>query len=176
MAKSIPQPQIRRSLGKRFSLRTLFLISGVIAVPFLLLANLRNSVRPEESVASPLYLLLGITGVVFAAAIGSAVGSRAGMFTSASIAAFCWVALMLLCSLFSKELTAVLPVHVLGAVATLAVLAGIVWATRKPEAEGPHDQLLRLLKIKHDVREAQQARHPDSTPVDSPIQSPKPKT
>lgn len=167
MAKSVPQSQISRSRGRRFSLRTLFIASGVVAVPFLLLANLRNSVRPEESVASPLYLLLGVAGVVFAAAIGSAVANKPGMFTAAGIAACCWIAVAALCSLFSKELKAVLPVHVLGALATLAVLAGVVWAARKPEQEGPHDMLMKLLKVKHDVQEAQQAKQLDSPPTNS---------
>jgi hypothetical protein len=131
----------------------------VIAVPFLLLANLRNSVRPEESVASPLYLLLGIGGVVLAAAIGSALGNRPGAFAAAGLAACCWIALALLCSQFSMEFKALLPVHALGAVVTVAVLVGVFWSARKPEEEGPHHMLLRLLKVKYNVQEARQARY-----------------
>jgi hypothetical protein len=171
MARAVPQQKIATRSGRRFSLRTLFIVSGVIAVPFLLLANLRGSVRPEETVASPLYLLLGVAGVVFAAAIGSAMAGRPGMFAAAGIAACCWIATAVLCSLFSKELKNVLPVHVLGALATLAVLGGIVWSTKKSEEDGHHDTLLKLLKVKHDVQQSQQAKHPDPPPAD-PIRNP----
>jgi hypothetical protein len=175
MAKSVPQPRMRVPWGNRFSLRTLFFVSGVVAVPFLLFANLRHTVRPEETVASPLYLLLGIAGVVFAAAIGSAVGSKPGLFAAAGFAGLSWIALIALCGIFSQELMAVLPVHVLFAIGTVAVLAVIVWSVKTPEVEGPHDKLLQLLKVKRDVQEAQHARHPDSAAAESKIQNPESK-
>ena len=103
MAKSLPQPPLRSARGKRFSLRTLFFVSIAIALPFLLLANVQHSTRPEQSVASPMYLMLGIAGVVVAAAIGSALGSKTSMLVAASLAAFCWIGAVVLCGLFSKE-------------------------------------------------------------------------
>jgi hypothetical protein len=105
----------------------LFFVSVAIAVPFLLVANVLHNARPGDTVGSPLYLLLGIAGVVLAAAIGSAVGGRAGLFTAAGVAAVCWVALVVLCGIFSKEMQAVLPIHVLGSLATVAILAVLVW-------------------------------------------------
>src|SRR5687768_7406631 len=114
MAKSLPQPPLRSARGKRFSLRTLFFVSIAIALPFLLLANVQHSTRPEQSVASPMYLMLGIAGVVVAAAIGSALGSKTSMLVAASLAAFCWIGAVVLCGLFSKELSAALPIHLIG--------------------------------------------------------------
>jgi hypothetical protein len=171
--RSVPQRKSPVSRRKRYSLRTLFFVSGAIAVPFLLMTNLRHSVRPEETVASPLYLLLGIAGVVFAAAIGSALSSRTGMFAAAGLAAFSWIALVCLCGIFSKELMAVLPVHVIFAAASLVVLAAVVWSARQPEVEGPHDMLLKLLTVKHNVRDAQQAKNLNSNPAESSIENTK---
>jgi hypothetical protein len=175
MAKSVqPQP---RSVARhsRFSLRTLFIVSGVIAVPFLLLANLQHSARPEQSVASPMYLVLGVAGVVLAAGVGSALADRAGLFAAAGLAALSWIGAVYLCGLFSKELREVLPVHVLAALTTMAVLAAVVWAKKSPEADDPHDHLLRLLQVKHDVQKSQQSKHQDAVPADPPIQNPKSK-
>ena len=157
MAKSLPQPQVR-SRGKRYSLRTLFFVSIVIAVPFLLVANVTHSVQPEQSVASPMYLLLGVGGVVLAAAIGSALGSRTSMLVAACLAAFCWIGAVVLCGLFSKELASALPIHVLGAVITVVILAYVAWSAKKSGEIEPEDTLLRLLRVKHDVRESQQAK------------------
>lgn len=158
MAKSLPQPPLRSARGKRFSLRTLFFVSIAIALPFLLLANVQHSTRPEQSVASPMYLMLGIAGVVVAAAIGSALGSKTSMLVAASLAAFCWIGAVVLCGLFSKELSAALPIHLIGAVTTVAVLAYLAWSAKNSGDVEPQDTLLRLLKAKHDVREAQKAK------------------
>jgi hypothetical protein len=158
MAKSLSQPQVRSSRSKRYSLRTLFFVSIAIAVPFLLVANATHSVRPEQSVASPMYLLLGIGGVVLAAAIGSALGSRTSMLVAACLAAFCWIGAVVLCGLFSKELARALPVHVLGAVISVAILGYIAWTAKKSGDVEPEDTLLRLLKVKHDVREARESK------------------
>jgi hypothetical protein len=174
MVKSLPQQPIQISRRKRYSLRTLFIVSAVIAVPFLVLANLRHSLRPEDSVASPLYLLLGVAGVIVAAGIGSALGSKTGTFAAAGLAAVSWVGAVYLCGLFSNELQAVLPVHVVFAAATVAVLAVIV-RSKTAEDEGPHNKLLRLLRVKHDVQEAQQAKRQDSIAAESEIQNPKSK-
>jgi hypothetical protein len=153
----------------------LFIVSGVIAVPFLLLANLQHTARPEQSVASPMYLMLGVVSVVLAAGVGSALADKFGMFAAAGLAAASWVGAIYLCGLFSKELKEVLPVHVLAAVATVAVLAIVDRWAKQPEASDPHDHLVRLLRVKHDVQESQQARHPDPVPADDPIQNPKSK-
>ena len=156
MTRSVQQKQVL--VPRRFTLRTLFFISAVVAVPFLLLANMRHSQRPEESVASPLYLLFGIAAVVLAAAIGSALGSRTGMYAGAGLAALCWIALVLIGCLFADELKVVLPAHVLCCATTMIILA-VVSRPRKDSAEdGPHGNLLRLLSVKHNVREAQQAK------------------
>jgi hypothetical protein len=171
MAKSLPQQKLRIGLGKSYSLRTLFLVSAVIAIPFLLFANLRHNLRPEDSVGSPLYLLLGIGGVVLAAIIGSAVGSRSGMFTAACLAALCWIALVLMGGLFSKELMAVLPVHALCAAAALVVMTVVVRPGKGSNDEGPHEMLLKLLRVKHDVEVAQQAKKLESRPAISSIQT-----
>lgn len=162
---------------RRFTLRTLFFISAVVAVPFLLMANVRHTQRPEESVASPLYLLLGIAAVVLAAAIGSALGSRTGMYTGAGLAALSWIALVLIGCLYSDELKVVLPVHVLLAAATVTGLA-VLSRPRKDAAEdGPHGNLLRLLSVKQIVREAQQAKSnshtkPAKSQTDGPNSAP----
>jgi hypothetical protein len=154
MAKSFPQLKPPISRGKRYSLRTLFIVSGVIAAPFLLLANLRHSVRPEESVASPLYLVLGVAAVVLAAAIGSALGSTPGMVAAAGLAAISWIAVVLLGGVFSKELMAVLPAHIVGSVGTLAVLAYVARSAKMAEDDATHHRLLKLLQAKRDVRSA----------------------
>jgi hypothetical protein len=158
MAKSLLPAQNPSSRGKRYSLRTLFFVSVAIAVPFLLVANATHSVRPEQSVASPMYLLLGIGGVVLAAAIGSALGSRTSMLVAACLAAFCWIGAVVLCGLFSKELKGALPIHILGAAITVAALAYVAWSAKKSGDVEPEDTLLRLLKVKHDVREAREAK------------------
>jgi hypothetical protein len=79
------QRPVRAAQG-RFTLRTLFIISVAVAVPFLLLANLRNFARPDDSLASPLYLLLGVAGVLFAAVIGNALGRTTGMLITGIVA------------------------------------------------------------------------------------------
>jgi FtsH-binding integral membrane protein len=166
MAKSLSQPQVRSSRGKRYSLRTLFFVSIAIAVPFLLVANVRHSIRPEQSVASPLYLMLGIAGMVLAAAIGSALGSRTSMLVAACLAAFCWIGAVVLCGLFSQELSGALPVHVMGATITVAILAYVAWSAKKSGEIEPEDTLLRLLRVKRDVRESQQAKERKPTSPD----------
>jgi hypothetical protein len=171
MAKSFPQYKVRIGPGKGYSLRTLFLVSAVTAVPFLLVANLRHSQRPEDSVGSPLYLLLGIGGVVVAAAIGGALGNRTGMFAAALLAALCWIALVFMCSIFSAKLMTVLPVHVLCAAATLAVTAAVVWSGKRSKEDGPHEMLLRLLRVKHDIEAEQQAKKLESRPTKSSMPS-----
>ena len=173
MVKSLPPQPIQASRRNRFSLRTLFIVSALIAIPFLVLANLRHSLRPEDSVASPLYLLLGIAGIIVAAGIGSALGNKAGTFAAAGLAALSWIGAVYLCGLFSKELQSVLPVHVVFAVATVAVLAVIVRSAKTAEDAGPHDKLLRLLRVKRDIQEAQQAKQQDSTSGESLIPNPK---
>ena len=105
-----------------------------------------------------MYLMLGIAGVVVAAAIGSALGSKTSMLVAASLAAFCWIGAVILCGLFSKELSAALPIHLIGAVTTVAVLAYLAWSAKNSGDVEPQDTLVRLLKAKHDVREAQKAK------------------
>jgi hypothetical protein len=168
MAKSLPRLKTQVSRGKRYSLRTLFIVSGVIAVPFLLLANLRHSVRLEESVASPLYLLLGVAGVVLAAAIGSAMDSTPGMVAAAGLAAACWIAVVLLGGVFSKELMAVLPAHIASSVATLAVLAYVARRAKMSDDDETHHRLLKLLQAKRDVRSALDSKNKRSPIADGP--------
>ncbi|HEX5103444.1 MAG TPA: hypothetical protein VFV87_06515 [Pirellulaceae bacterium] len=167
MAKSIPAPPIRTTPKGRYSLRTLFLISGLIALPFLLMANALHQARPDDSIASPLYLALGVGGVVLAAAIGSALGSRAGMLTCAGLAAVGWIALVLVCSEFSQKLASVLPVHVLAAAVTVVVLAFVVRTPKESSEEGPHGMLVKLLKVKRDVQDAGQAQGSLENPDES---------
>jgi len=172
MVKSITQSQSPIPSGKRFSLRTVFFVSIAIAVPFLILANLRYSSRPEASVASPVYLLLGVAGVVLAAGVGGALGNKAGLFASAGLAAFCWVGAVYICGLFSNELAAVLPVHIVCAAATVTVLALVVRLGKKSEELEPHKMLLRLLKTKHDVQESLQTKRHHPSDAETPMHSP----
>lgn len=80
------------------------------------------------------------------------------MYAGAGLAAVCWIALVLIGCLFADELKVVLPAHVLCCATTMIILA-VVSRPRKDSAEdGPHGNLLRLLSVKHNVREAQQAK------------------
>ena len=105
-----------------------------------------------------MYLLLGIAAVVVAAAVGSAVGDRAGLFAAAGLAAFSWVGAVYVCGLFSRELEAVLPAHIACAVATVAVMALVVRFARKSADLEPQETLQRLQKVKQGVRESQHAK------------------
>src|SRR5262245_54249413 len=89
---------------RRFTLRTLFVVSAAVAVPFLLLANLRNAARPDDSLASPLYLLVGVAGVLVSAAIGNALAQKPGMVVTAIAAGLIWIVLVALLSEFSDML------------------------------------------------------------------------
>jgi len=152
---------IERSAGApctRFTLRTLFIISVAIAVPFLLLANLRSVARPDDSLASPLYLLLGVAGVLFAAVIGNALGRTPGMLITGIAAGLIWISLVALLSQFSDMLTRQLPVHIVAVVLTIAGLTAAVRRHRESTDDTPHEHLVRLLKVKSSLNNASTAK------------------
>ncbi len=135
-----------------FTLRSLFFVSLLVAVPFLLLANLRSQSRPDDSLASPLYLAVGVVAVLISAAIGNAVGNTRGLFVLASATGLIWVMLVALCSEFSNTLRMLVPAHVAPATATVLSLAAIVRRHRDTPGDGPHPMLQRLLKVKSGLR------------------------
>jgi len=141
----------------RFTLRTLFFVSIAIAVPFLLLANLRSFARPDDSLASPLYLLVGVAGVLVSAAIGNALAQKPGMLVTAAIAGLIWILLVALLSQFSDMLTRQLPVHVVVVVATIASLAAIVQRQRESTDDTRHEHLVRLIQVKKELQDASAA-------------------
>jgi hypothetical protein len=151
--------------GRRYSLRSLFFVSLAVAVPFLLVANSRHTARPDDSLASPVYLLVGIACLLASAAIGKALGRNPGMFAAAAAAALCWITLVLVGSTFSDTLWSLLPVHATAAFGTIAVLAALVWSQQRPEPEGPHAMLSRLLQVKSDVRH-ERAKCQEDQPAD----------
>lgn len=151
---------------RRFTLRTLFFVSVAIAVPFLLLANLRSFARPDDSLASPLYLLVGIAGVLVSAAIGNALAGKPGTLITAVAAGLIWILLVALLSQFSDMLTRQLPVHVVVVVATIASLAAVVQRHRDSTDDTTHEHLVRLIQVKrelHDACSAERATPSDST-------------
>jgi hypothetical protein len=148
--KNRPIPRSQR----RFTLRTLFIISVAIAVPFLLLANLRNAARPDDSLASPLYLLVGVAGVLFSAAIGNALAHKPGMIATAIVSGLIWILLVALLSEFSDMLTRQLPVHIVAAIATIAGLVAVVQRHRESTDDTPHEHLARLIEVKRQVHAA----------------------
>ena len=139
---------------RRFSLRTLFIISAAIAVPFLLLANLRNFARPDDSLASPLYLLVGVAGVLVSAAIGNALAGKPGTLITAVAAGLIWILLVALLSQFSDMLTRQLPVHVVVVVVTIAALAVVVQRHRETTDDTTHEHLARLIQVKKELHDA----------------------
>jgi hypothetical protein len=151
---------------RRYTLRSLFVLSAAIAVPFLLLANLRNATRPDDSLASPLYLIAGVLAVLTCGAIGNALGRTAGMIATATGAALIWIALVWLCGEFSGTLRTLLPVHVAAAAATVIGLAMVVRSRREPTEEGPHAMLSRLLAVKSGLKHQPptQEREPPAAP------------
>lgn len=148
----------------RYSLRSLFVLSAAVAVPFLLLANLRNATRPDDSLASPLYLIAGVVAVLTCGAIGNALGRTAGMIATAAGAAVIWVALVWLCGEFSGTLRMLLPVHIAAAAATVIGLALVVRSRREPTEEGPHAMLSRLLAVKSALKPQPPKDEPPATP------------
>ncbi len=158
------RPPIPKS-HRRFTLRTLFFVSVAIAVPFLLLANLRNFARPDDSLASPLYLLVGIAGVLVSAAIGNALAGKPGTLITAVAAGLIWILLVALLSQFSDMLTKQLPVHIVVVVATIAGLAAIVQRQRESTDDTTHEHLARLIQVKKELHDACSAEH--ATPSDS---------
>ncbi len=144
---------------RRFTLRTLFFISIAIAVPFLLLANLRNAARPDDSLASPLYLLVGVAGVLFSAAVGNALAGRSGMIVTAIAAGLVWTLLVALLSEFSDMLTKQLPVHIVAVVVTIAGLAALAHRHRESTDDTPHEHLVRLIEVKKQLQDAGAQSH-----------------
>jgi hypothetical protein len=133
-------------------------------VPFLLLANLRNATRPDDSLASPLYLIAGVLAVLTCGAIGNALGRTGGMIATAAGAAFIWVALVWICGEFSQTLRTLLPVHAAAAVATVVCLAVIVRSRREPAEEGPHAMLSQLLAVKIGLQRKPTKDEPPASP------------
>jgi hypothetical protein len=163
MAASGSSRQPAAAPGGRYSLRTLFVTSAAVAVPFLLLANLRNAARPDDSLPSPLYLIAGVVTVLVCAAIGNALGRTPGLAGMAVGAAVIWAALVWICSEFSPKLKTLLPVHVAAAAATVVCLVVWVRKHREPTDEGPHPMLARLLAVKSGLKP-----HPPEEAVKSP--------
>jgi hypothetical protein len=137
---------------RAYTLRSLFFVSLFAAVPFLLLANIRSQSRPDDSLASPLYLAVGVAAVLIAAAIGNAAGRTVGLFVLAGAAGLTWVTLVAVCSEFSHTLRTLLPVHIAAATATVLGLVAIVRRHRETGGEGTHEMLVQLLKVKESVR------------------------
>jgi hypothetical protein len=139
----------------RFTLRTLFFVSVALAVPFLLIANLRNAARPDDSLASPLYMLFGVAAMLIAAAIGKALAHTPGMLINAGIAGVAWISLVVLLSDFSAMLARQLPVHVVAVIATMVGLAAVVHWRRESNDDTLHEHLVRLLKVKSSLHDAE---------------------
>ncbi|MCI0359893.1 MAG: hypothetical protein L0211_15560 [Planctomycetaceae bacterium] len=149
---------------RRFTLRTLFFVSIALAVPFLLFANLRNVARPDDSLASPLYLLFGVAAILIAAAIGNALANRTGMFVTACTAGLMWILLVVLLSDFSAMLARQLPVHIIAVIATIGGLAAAVHRHRESTDDTPHEHLVRLLKVKSSLHEGPKGDQDPSSP------------
>ena len=164
MTRPVPSPRPVAAPRRRYSLRSLFVLSAALAVPFLLLANLRNVTRPDDSLASPLYLIAGVLAVLTCAAIGNALGRTAGMLATAAGAGVIWVALVWLCGEFSGTLRTLLPVHAAAAAATFVVLAVIVRSRRERAEEGPHAMLSRLLAVKSGLKQPPPKDEPPAAP------------
>jgi len=148
-----PGQRVARSQPK-FTLRTLFFVSVALAVPFLLLANLRNAARPDDSLASPLYMLFGVAAMLLFAAIGNALAQTPGMMINACVAGLMWIFLVVLLSDYSAMLARQLPVHVVAVIATLAGLTAAVRWRRESTDDTPHEHLVRLLKVKNSLHDA----------------------
>jgi Na+/melibiose symporter-like transporter len=142
---------------RRFTLRTLFIVSVALAVPFLLMANLRNAARPDDSLASPLYLLFGVAAILIAAAIGNALAHRLGTIVTACAAGLLWILLVALLSQFSDMLSRQLPVHIVVVIVTIAGVAAAIYRQRESTDDTPHEHLVRLLKVKSSLHEAVKA-------------------
>jgi hypothetical protein len=145
------RPAAKQSM--RFSLRSLFLVSVMIALPLLLLANLRGNRRLEDSLGSPVYIFAGIAAVVASAAIGSALGHKVGTIATALAAGIAWIALVVLLSGFSVALARLAPGHVAVAVLTVAAIAIAVYRQRDPPDLIPPDYYSRLLDVRDQVRQ-----------------------
>lgn len=143
-------PAAKQSL--RFSLRSLFVVSVAIALPLLMLANLRGNRRLEDSLGSPLYLFAGIAAVVASAAIGSALGQKAGAIVTAIFAGLSWIALVILLSGFSHALARLSPGHVAAAAATVAAIIVAVYRQRDPPDLIPPDYYSRLREVRDQAR------------------------
>jgi hypothetical protein len=136
----------------RFSLRSLFLVSVTIALPLLMLANLRGNRRLEDSLGSPVYIFAGIAAVVASAAIGSALGHKVGTIATAIFAGLAWIALVILLSGFSSALARLAPGHVAVAVCTVAAIIVAVCRQRDPPDLIPADYYSRLLEVRNQAR------------------------
>ena len=146
-------PAARRKAATRqkFTLRTLFFVSAAIALPFLLIANFRSAARPDDSLASPVYLLAGVAAVLVSAVIGNALGRTTGMLVTGSIAAFCWILFVAMLSQFSSMLSQQLPVHMAVTILTVIALGAAAYQHREPADDSIHEHLTRLLKVKGDL-------------------------
>jgi hypothetical protein len=166
-----PKPSAGAIKG-RYSLRTLFLVSVAVALPLLLVANLRFGARPDDSLASPLYLLIGVAGVLVSATIGNALGRVPGMLVTAIAAGLSWILLVALLSQFSQMLTQQLPVHVIAVVLTIGGLVAAVRMHREPNDDTPHEHLARLLEVKSRLHQAQPTDPPDPNSSSQPAEKP----
>ena len=137
---------------RSFGLRALFGISVLLAIPFLVLANLVRESRPEDSIASPAYLVLGILGVLFFAAIGNALGGTKGTIAAAIIAGTTWLGVLLLGIEFSEELLIVLPLHLLALVTTITIITVVALRQKEGTGGASHETMQELIEVKRRVK------------------------
>jgi hypothetical protein len=140
----------------RFSLRSLFLVSAAIALPLLMLANLRGNRRLEDSLGSPVYLLAAVAAMIASAAIGSALGHKVGTIATAIAAGIAWITLIILLCGYSPALARLAPGHVVAAVATVAAIIVAVYRQRDPPDLIPPDYYSRLRDVRDKAREEMQ--------------------
>jgi hypothetical protein len=130
----------------------LFVVSVCLAAPLLVPANMITDSRPEDSVASPVYLVLGVLGLLLFAMIGNALGDTAGTIAATLIAGAVWLGAVLLGSEFSEPLLMQLPLHVITIVTTVICISVI--AIRREEV--PHyeidETIQQLGEVKRSVR------------------------
>ena len=70
----------------RYSLRTLFIFSLVVAFPFVVFANVRSAYHPEYVLTSPVYLVVCVIGVLAFAAMGDTLGGNSGVVVRCNLA------------------------------------------------------------------------------------------
>ncbi|MDP6446713.1 MAG: hypothetical protein QGG36_19555 [Pirellulaceae bacterium] len=141
----------------RYTLRSLFMVGLVAALPLILLANFRLANfrgitnRPDDFLASPMLLMAGVFGVLFSAAIGSALGGWRGASAAAVVAGVAWISGMLAISDENRVVANQVPPHIVAA--SVTVLATVITAfwRRNDALCDPSDTLdqLRAARDQH---------------------------